>query len=76
MDTAGLHSQEGRLEEGFRAPEPLVTDGDNLTVGKLIGLLQGGTAGSGGHLLLEVKGDIAQFLLDIPDNLPLGGGGE
>merc|ERR1719215_2049840 len=36
-----------------------------------------GTGGSGGsHLLLEVKGDIAELLLDIPDDLPLGGGGE
>ena len=76
VDAAGLHSQEGRLEEGLRAPEPLVTDGDDLTVGKFIGLLQGGGGSSGGHLLLEVKGDVAELLLDVSDNLPLGGGGE
>merc|ERR1712107_932915 len=39
MDTAGLHSEEGRLEEGLGAPEPLVTDGDDLAVGKLVRLL-------------------------------------
>merc|ERR1711893_450552 len=39
VDSAGLHSKEGRLEEGLGAPEPLVANGDHLTVGKLIGLL-------------------------------------
>merc|ERR1711931_25920 len=76
VDTAGFHSEEGRLEEGFRGTEPLITNGDDLTVGKLIGLLEGGGSGSGGHLLLEVKGDVAELLLDVTDNLALGGGGE
>merc|ERR1712036_172054 len=76
MDAAGLHSKEAGLEEGLGAPEPLVADGDHLAVGKLIGLLQGGGGGSSGHLLLEVKGNVAQLLLDVTDNLPLGGGGE
>merc|ERR1712117_881344 len=35
VDSAGLHSEEGRLEEGLGAPEPLVADGDDLAVGKL-----------------------------------------
>merc|ERR1719452_24443 len=76
VDAAGLHSEEGRLEEGLGATESLVTDGDDLTVGKLIGLLEGGGGSSGGHLLLEVKGNIAQLLLDVTDNLSLGSGGE
>merc|ERR1711920_301035 len=76
MDAAGLHSQEAGLEESLGAPEPLVADGDDLAVGKLVGLLQGGGGGSSGHLLLEVQGNIAQLLLDVPDNLPLGSGGE
>merc|ERR1712088_1040960 len=76
VDTAGFHSEEGRLEEGFRGTEPLVANGDDLTVGKLIGLLEGGGGGSGGHLLLEVKGDVAEILLDVTDNLTLSGGGE
>ena len=76
VDTTGLHTQEGRLEKSLRAPEPLITDGDDLTVGKFIGLLERRAAGSGGHLLLEVEGDIAELLLDVPDDFSLGGGGK
>merc|ERR1719350_2773643 len=76
VDSGDLHTDEGRLEHSLRAPEPLVSDGDDLSVGKLIGLLEGAGAGSGLHLLLEVKGDVAQLLLDIPDDFPFGGGGE
>merc|ERR1719474_208414 len=68
--------QERGLEESLRAPEALVANGDDLAVGKLIGLLKGGGGSSGGHLLLEVKGDIAQLLLDVPDDLTLSSGGE
>merc|ERR1712025_251146 len=76
MDTAGFHSQEGRLEEGLRGTEPLIANGDDLAVGKLIGLLQGGGGSSSSHFLLEVKGDIAELLLDVTDNLSLSSGGE
>merc|ERR1719362_2853696 len=76
VDAAGLHSQEAGLEEGLGAPEPLVADGDDPAVGKLIGLLEGGGGSGGGHLLLEVKGDVAELLLDVTDNLALSGGGE
>merc|ERR1712019_84648 len=76
MDTAGFHSKEGRLEEGLRGTEPLIANGDDLAIRKLIGLLKGGGGSSGGHPLLEVKGNIAKFLLDVTDNLPLSGGGE
>merc|ERR1712242_406048 len=76
VDSAGLHSEEGRLEEGLGAPEPLVADGDDLAVWKLVGLLEGGGGSSGGHPLLEVQGDVAELLLDVTDNLALGGGGE
>merc|ERR1711937_1115891 len=48
----------------------------DMTVGKFIGLLGGGRGGSGGHFLLEVKGNIAELLLDITDNLTLSSGGE
>merc|ERR1712077_3033 len=76
MDTAGFHSKEGRLEESLRAAETLIANGDNLAVGKLIGLLKGGGGGSDGHLLLEVKSNIAELLLDVTDNLTLSSGGE
>merc|ERR1712026_500159 len=76
MDTAGLHAKEGRLEEGLRGTEPLVANGDDLAVGKLIGLLQGGGGSSSGHFLLKVKGNVTKLLLDVTDNLPLSSGGE
>merc|ERR1719266_2824368 len=76
VDSASLHSKEGRLEESLGAPEPLVADGDDLAVGKLVGLLEGGGGSGGGHLLLEVQGDVAELLLDVTDNLALSGGGE
>merc|ERR1712201_6538 len=66
VDTAGFHSEEGRLEEGLGGTEPLVANGDDLAVGKLVGLLEGGGGSSGGHFLLEVKGNIAELLLDVP----------
>merc|ERR1712240_459904 len=76
VDAAGLHAQEAGLEESLGAPEPLVADGDDLAVGQLAGLLQGGGGGGSGHLLLEIQGDVAELLLDVPDNFPLSGGGE
>merc|ERR1719340_458353 len=41
--------------------EPLIANGDDLAVGKLIGLLQGGGGSSSSHFLLEVKGNIAEL---------------
>merc|ERR1719186_2358349 len=48
----------------------------DMTVGKLIGLLKGGGCSGSGHFLLEVKGNIAELLLDVTDNLALSSGGE
>merc|ERR1719409_2404518 len=76
MDTAGFHSQERWLEEGLGGTESLITNGDDLAVGKLIGLLQGGGGSSSGHFLFKVKGNIAELLLDVTDNLTLSSGGE
>merc|ERR1719375_2273288 len=56
--------------------EPLIADGDDLAIGQLVGLLKGGGGSSGGHLLLEVEGNIAELLLDVTDNLTLSSGGE
>merc|ERR1719418_194486 len=76
VDAASFHSKEGRLEESLRAAEALIANGDDLAVGKLIGLLKGSGGSSSGHLLLEVKGNIAELLLDVTDNLALSSGGE
>merc|ERR1711972_666557 len=76
VDTSRLHAEERGLEEGLRAAETLVADGDDLAVGKLVALLEGGRGGSSLHLLLEVEGDVGELLLDVADDLTLGGGGE
>merc|ERR1719317_451643 len=76
VDATGFHSKEGGLEESLRATETLIANGDDLAVRKFIRLLKGGGSSSSGHLLLEVKGNIAKLLLDVTDNLALSSGGE
>merc|ERR1712165_485886 len=76
VDATGFHSKEGRLEESLRAAETFIANGDDLAVGMLIRLLKGSGGSSSGHLLFEVKGNIAELLLDITDNLTLSSGGE
>jgi len=76
VDTTGLLSDEGRLEEDFWASESLVTDSDDVTIWKLVTLLELGGFSSGLHLLVEVKGDVGQLLLNISDDFSLGSGGE
>merc|ERR1712153_175682 len=76
MEATGFHSKERWLEESLWATETLISNGDDLTVGKLIRLLKGGGGSGCGHLLLEVKGNIAELLLDVTDNLALSSGGE
>ena len=51
MDATGFHSKEGRLEESLGATEPFISNGDDLAVGKFIGLLKGGGGSSSGHFL-------------------------
>ena len=69
-------TNEGGLEECLWSPESLVSDGDDLSVGEFVGLLERAGACSGLHLLLEVESDVAEFLLDVTDDFPLSGGGE
>merc|ERR1719495_2448008 len=76
MDAAGFHSEEGRLEKSLRTTETFITNGDDLTVRKLIRLLKGGGCSSSGHLLFKVKSDIAKLFFDVTDNLTFSSGGE
>merc|ERR1719376_205863 len=76
VDATGFHSKEGWLEESLRAAETLIANGDDLAVRKFIRLLKGSGGSSSGHLLLKVKGNIAELLLDVTDNLALSSGGE
>jgi len=76
VNTSGFHTNEGWLEEGFWASESFVTNGDDLTVGKFIRFFEGRRGGSGGHFLFEVKGNVAEFFLDVTDDFSFGGGDE
>lgn len=76
VDTTRLQTQDRWLEECLRSTETLVTNSDNLSVRKLVRLLQAGRLAGGLDLLLKVKGNVAELLLDITDNFTLGSGGE
>lgn len=66
-----LPTDERGLEQGLGAAETLIPDGDHLPIRQLIALLEGGGGCGSGHLILKVQGYVAQFLLDVPDNLTL-----
>ena len=40
VDTSGFHAEEARLEQSFGASESFVADGDDLTIGQFVTLLQ------------------------------------
>ncbi len=44
-----LLTDEGGLEESLSGPEPLVSDGDDLSVGELVALLEGAGAAREGQ---------------------------
>lgn len=51
----GQHlTDEGRLEEGLRAAEALIANGDDLPIWQLIALLQGGRGRCCSHLILKI----------------------
>merc|ERR1719383_98948 len=74
VDADDLHAQESRAEHRLGAAETLVAHSHDLSVGQLVRLLDGGGGGGGGHFLLEVQSNVAELLLDIADDLALGGG--
>jgi len=76
VDACSFHSQEGWLEQGLRASEALIANGDHLTIGQFVALFHCGRRGSGLHFVFKVEGDIAELLLDVSDDFSLGGGRE
>lgn len=76
MDTTAFKTENRRLEQSFRSTETLITNSNDLSVRKLVGLLQAGALSSSLDLLLEVKSDVAELLLDVTDDFSFGGGGE
>jgi hypothetical protein len=76
VDTSRFHTQERGLEEGFGASESLVSNGDDLSVRELIGLLEGRGRGSGLHLSFEVESNVGELLLDVSNDFTFSSGGE
>merc|ERR1712038_1023700 len=76
VDSLLLETDHGGLEENLRAAETLVSDGNNVSVGKLVVLLDVGRGLGGLHLSLEVHGAVAQLLLHVTNDFALGRGGE
>lgn len=76
MDTTALKTQNRRLEQSLGSTETLVANGNDLSIGKLVGLLEGGRLRSGLDLLLEVEGDVAELLLNVTNDFTFGSGGE
>merc|ERR1711972_1158621 len=64
------------LEQRLGRAETLRTDGDDLSVGQFVVLLQLRGRLALGHLLVKVERHIAQLLLNVAHNLLLGRGGE
>merc|ERR1719337_344911 len=76
MNSCSFLSNEGRLEENLWATEALVSDGDDVSVRKLVTLLKAGGLSGGLHLLVEVNSDVCKLLLDVANNFTLSGRGE
>merc|ERR1719333_1647625 len=76
MDAAGLLADEARLEKYFRATEALATDGDDVAVRQLVGLLLVRTLSGSLHFCVEVQGNVAELLLDVTHDLTLSRRGE
>jgi len=76
MDTNGFHTKEGWLEERFWGSEALITDGDDLTVGKFVRLVERRGSSSNVHLRFEVKSNVGKLFLDVLDDFTFSSGGE
>jgi actin-related protein len=71
MNTLSFLTNTRRLEKNFRTPKSLVSDGDDLTVRKLVVLLEFGRFGGLLHFFLVVEGDVGELLLDVTDDFTL-----
>merc|ERR1719453_391699 len=76
MNAAGLLTDEAWLEEHLRAAEALAANGDDVSIRKLVGLLLVRTLSCGLHFGVEIQGNVAELLLDIPHDLALSCSGE
>jgi hypothetical protein len=68
------YTYQGWLEENLGTTETFVIKNNDVTAGKLVGLLKGRRRFCGPlHLLIEVKSDVAKRFLDTIGNLTFGG---
>jgi hypothetical protein len=72
VDTSGLETEERRLEQRLGRTESLIANGDHLTIGQLVALLERRRLRRRLQLLLEVERNVAQLLLDVTDDFTLG----
>ena len=75
-DTIHLQSGKVGLEEDLGTTEAFVSNDDNVTVGKLEGLLECRRFGGLLHLFFKVDGDEAERFFDVTHDFSLGCGGE
>ena len=75
-NTIHFETSQVGLEKNLRTTEALVSNHNDVSIGKLEGLLE--SRGFSGllHLFLEVNGDETEGLLDVTDDFTFGGGGE
>lgn len=59
------------LEEGLWAPKAFISNGDHLTIRKLIAFFQRRGRCSSGHLIFKVQGHVTELFLDVTDNFTL-----
>ena len=76
VDTTRFETKDGWLEESLWCTETLVANGDDLSIRKLVRLLERRALAGSLDLLLEVEGDVAELLLDVTNDFTLGGGRE
>merc|ERR1719238_1917430 len=71
VDSAGLLSNETRLEQNLRATEALVANSNDVAVRELISLLLVRALTRSLHLAVKVERNVAELLLHITHNLTL-----
>lgn len=68
MSSKKVHTKKRRLEKGLRPAEPLVANGDDLSIWTGIAFIQGG----GRVSVVGLRGDITKLFLDVLYDFPPG----
>mmetsp|Transcript_88217 Transcript_88217/g.254421 ORF Transcript_88217/g.254421 Transcript_88217/m.254421 type:complete len:402 (+) Transcript_88217:395-1600(+) len=76
VDARSLPADQGRIEQGLRAPEALAAEGDEVAIWQLVGALLARSLAGLLQLGIEIQGHIAGLLFRVPDDLLLRRSGE